>query len=515
MSKTADMTSPAKGLGLFEVDTKQSVAMIRDDILLTIFRGAADRKDVALQDKCVRLYEEWHPRGVMNKTDTTPINPTMLIGPPGHGKTTSFKVALIEVAKGLGLTYLENSQIEKQQLTKEGITRQHLCFVSQETAGVVSALEWAGLPTEDKVKSNVLADENGNPGERSAMGRLFDARLLALEESAGGVLLLDDFLNASPQIQNVGLSISEEKRFGRLSLDNAYVGLTGNMGAIDGTHTTRMSSALRNRCEVYYIEDHWQNFVQRAHTDPKYRDEVGLVGVDGYLERASQNFTSMPDTKKMGGYNTPRSWVKYINAARRIVDAHGGRAHMAEAIPALSRKAYALLGPEVGHDLRIYLSSLADLADPLARQVIYEGKLDTETLGKKFKEGYSAQEHHFAYQYANALADYTAQKVIKDNGKLDEAVARFTIGISPLTGPAFTHGMNVFKQRLANHVEDLSEKLKDGERQLSFDACAKITQIVSSNSNITGRQIQDMVDALSDWDKMKAMPGTGSRARKK
>lgn len=508
MSK--DMNSPAKGLDLFEVDTKQSVAMLRDDILLTIFRGAKEKNDAELMDKCERLYEEWHPRGVMNKTDTTPINPTMLIGPPGHGKTTSFKVALQEVAKGLGLIYLENSQIEKQQQTEEGITRKHLCFVSQETAGVVSALEWAGLPTEDKVKSNTHAD-----GERSAMGRLFDARLLALEESAGGVLLLDDFLNASPQIQNVGLSISEEKRFGRLSLDNAYVGLTGNMGAIDGTHTTRISSALRNRCEVYYIEDHWQNFVQRAHTDPKYRDEVGLVGVDGYLERASQNFTAMPDSKKMGGYATPRSWVKYINAARRIVDAHGGRAYMADAIPALSRKAYALLGPQVGHDLTIYLRSLADLADPLARQVIYEGKLDTETLGKKFNEGYSAQEHHFAYQYANALADYTAQKVLKDKGKLDEAVARFTIGISPLKGPAFTHGMNVFKQRLANHVEELSEKIKDGERQLSFDACAKITQIVSANPNVTGRQVQDMVDALSDWDKMRTLPGTGTRARKK
>lgn len=508
MSK--DMNSPAKGLDLFEVDTKQSVAMLRDDILLTIFRGAKEKNDAELMDKCERLYEEWHPRGVMNKADTTPINPTMLIGPPGHGKTTSFKVALQEVAKGLGLIYLENSQIEKQQQTEEGITRKHLCFVSQETAGVVSALEWAGLPTEDKVKSNTHAD-----GERSAMGRLFDARLLALEESAGGVLLLDDFLNASPQIQNVGLSISEEKRFGRLSLDNAYVGLTGNMGAIDGTHTTRISSALRNRCEVYYIEDHWQNFVQRAHTDPKYRDEVGLVGVDGYLERASQNFTAMPDSKKMGGYATPRSWVKYINAARRIVDAHGGRAYMADAIPALSRKAYALLGPQVGHDLTIYLRSLADLADPLARQVIYEGKLDTETLGKKFNEGYSAQEHHFAYQYANALADYTAQKVLKDKGKLDEAVARFTIGISPLKGPAFTHGMNVFKQRLANHVEELSEKIKDGERQLSFDACAKITQIVSANPNVTGRQVQDMVDALSDWDKMRTLPGTGTRARKK
>lgn len=503
-------TSPAKALDLLEVDTKQSVNMLRDDILMTIFRGARKRNDAALMDKCIRLYSEWHPRGVMNTEDTTPINPTMLIGPPGHGKTTSFKVALQEVAKGLGMICLENSQIEEQQQTAEGITRNHLCFVSQETAGVVSALEWAGLPSEDKVKSNV--DKNG---ERSAMGRLFDARLLALEESGGGVMLLDDFLNASPQIQNVGLSISEEKRFGRLSLDNAYIGLTGNMGAIDGTHTTRISSALRNRCEVYYIEDNWQNFLQRAHTDPKYRDEVGLVGVDGYLERASHNFTSMPDNKKMGGYNTPRSWVKYINAARRIVDSYGGRAYMSEAIPALSRKAYALLGPTVGHDLTIFLRSLADLADPLARQVIYEGKLDTETLGKKFNEGYSADEHHFAYQYANALADYTAQKVVKDKGKLDEAVERFTIGISALRGPAFTHGMNVFKQRLANHVESLSEKIKDGERQLSFDACAKITQIVSSNPKVSAKQIQDMVDALSDWDKMKPMAGVGTRARKK
>lgn len=508
--KNKNIDSLAKSLELVEVDTRDSVNMLRDDILMSVLRGALTRNDNELVEKCERLYHDWYPRGILDKEDQTPVDATLLIGPPGHGKTTSFKVALKEVADGLGLTYLENAQINRQQQTEEGITRNHLCFVSQETAGIVSSLEWAGLPSEDKIKSNTHAD-----GERAAMGRLFDARLLALEESAGGVLLLDDFLNASPQIQNVGLSISEEKRFGSLSLDNACVGLTGNMGSVDGTHTTRASTALRNRCKIFFIQDHWKNFLSRAHSDPRYRDEVGLAGVDGFLERRSQNFFSEPDPKMMGGYNTPRSWMKYLNEARRTINRYGGRANMSDALPALGRLARSLLGPQVGYDLTVYMRSLADLADPLARKVIREGTLDTEMLAKKFKDGYSADEHHFAYQYANALADYTAQKVIEDKGDLKVAVERFTVGMSPLNGSSFTHGMNVFKQRLANHVESLSEKVKDGERSLSFDACAKITAIVSESPLVNARQIQDMVDALSDWDKMKSLPSTPVRRQKK
>lgn len=526
MSKNAINDNIAAGLELEEVDTKASVAMIRDDILLTVLRGALSRheeakaagkddearREAALVEKCERAYKQWYPRGVLDKEDDTPIDSTMLIGPPGHGKTTSFKVALREVGKALGLKVLENGEIEAQ-LNKGGVTREHLCFVSQETAGVVSALEWAGLPAEEKIQSTTKEE-----GERAAMGRLFDARILALEESAGGVLLLDDFLNANPQIQNVGLSIAEEKRFGRLALSNALVGLTGNMGAIDGTHTTRISAALRNRCKTFFIQDHWQNFVSRIQVDPKYRDEVGLAGVDGFLERHSHEFFSMPNPKMMGGYNTPRSWMKYLNESRRIINKFGGRAHMAEAIPELRRAARSLLGPSVGHAVATYMRSMADLADPLARGVIRDGKLDTETLAKKFQDGYSADQLHFAYQYANALADYTAQKVIEDKGDLKTAVERFTVGLSPLTGSSFTHGINVFKQRLANHVEELSETVQStGDRSLNFQALSKITEIVSSSTLVNSKQIKDMIDALSDWDKMnmKAVTGTATRARKK
>lgn len=512
MSKNAAFNneSLAQSQELVEIDTRESVAMLRDDILLSIMRGAIAREDTELVERCERAYREWYPRSKLDRNDTTPINATLLIGPPGHGKTTSFKVALKEVADKLGLNLLINSEIEAKQNSEEGITRRDLCFVTQETAGIVSSLEWAGLPSEDKVKSKTHPS-----GERSAMGRLFDARLLALEESAGGVLLLDDFLNASPQIQNVGLSISEEKRFGRLSLNNAYVGLTGNMGSLDGTHTTRPSTALRNRCKIYFIQDHWKNFVQRVQTDPKYRDETGLVGVDGFLERRSQDFFSMPDPKMMGGYNTPRSWMKYIDEARRIVNKHGGREFMKDALPELNRLARSLLGPHVGHQLTIYMRSLADLADPLARKVIHDGVLDTEMLAKKFKDGYSADEHHFAYQYANALADYTAQRVIADKGDLKVAVERFTVGLSPMTGSAFTHGINVFKQRLANQVESLSESIGNtGERQLTFEALTKITEIMSQSTLINARQTQDMINALADWDKVKAMPQTAARARK-
>lgn len=495
-----DAQSVAKGLGLEEIDTEIAVRNVAHDILLTLHRTSSKAK----QAKIEQLYKEWYPHGIFHD-DGAGINSVCLIGPPGQGKTTAFKVAAKEVAKGLGMRYLENGDIDKI-LEEEGkITDNDFVFVSQETAGVVSSLEWAGLPTS-KIQGK---DKQGN--DRKVMGRLYSSRLQAIADAGAGLLLLDDFLNASPSIQNVGLSLTEEKRYGDLSLANAYIGLTGNMGSIDGTNTSKMSSALRNRCQVYFTQDKLQNFVKRVQTDPRYRDEVGDAGVCGFLERHSQYFASMPDPKQMGGYNTPRSWDKFIAEARRVIYANGGRQHAVRGLTDIRRKASSLLGAEVSHQYTTYLRSMMDMADPLARQVIMEGKLDRDSLQKKFKEGYSANEQHFAYQYALALADYAAMKITKDEGKLKEAVTRFALGITALDGSSFTFGMNNFKSKLANQIETLSEKSADGNRELTTKVKVEIAKLVADHPQCTKEQIRDMVDALSNTDKLGGMSARRQR----
>lgn len=498
MAEKKNAQDVAKGYGLEEIDTEIAVQHIAHDILITLHRTA----DAGRKAKIEALYKEWYPNGKFHD-DGSPINSVLLLGPPGQGKTTAFKVAAKQVAKGLGMRYLENGDIDAA-IEAGKVTDNDFVFVSQETAGVVSSLEWAGLPTAKVTKA-----PNGE--DRKVMGRLYSQRLQAIADAGGGLLLLDDFMNASPSIQNVGLSLTEEKRYGDLSLGKAYVGLTGNMGSVDGTHTTKTSAALRNRCQIYFTQDKLQNFVKRVQSDPRYRDEVGDVGVCGFLERYNQYFASMPDAKQMGGYNTPRSWDKFIAEARRAVYAQGGRQGALRALRVIQSKAASLLGHEVAHQYTTYLRSMMDLADPLARQVIMEGKVDKEQMAKKFKEGYSANEQHFAYQYALALSEYAAIKIVQDDGKLDETVSRFASGLTVLEGSSFTFGINAFKSKLANQIENLSDKRPDGTRELNEKSKIAIAKIIASHPQCTKDQIKDMVDALSNTDKTSGMKSNRTR----
>lgn len=503
MAEKKNAQDVAKGYGLEELDTEGAVQMIAHDILITMHRAASESNNKKRVAQIENVYKEWYPQGKFHD-DGSPINSVLLMGPPGQGKTTAFKVAAKQVAQALGMNYLENGAIDAKMEETGGITDNDFVFVSQETAGVVSSLEWAGLPT-----SKIQLDPQGK--ERKVMGRLYSTRLQAIADAGGGLLLLDDFMNASPSIQNVGLSLTEEKRYGDLSLSKAYVGLTGNMGSVDGTHTTKISAALRNRCQIFFTQDKFQNFVKRVNADPRYRDEVGDVGVCGFLERYQQYFASMPDPKLMGGYNTPRSWDKFIAEARRAVYTQGGRQGALRALKTIQSKAASLLGHEVAHQYTTYLRSMMDLADPLARDVILHGKLDKDTLKKKFNEGYSASEQHFAYQYALALADYSAIKIVNDKGDLKEAVTRFAMGLTVLDGSSFTFGINAFKSKLANQFESLSDKRPDGTRELNEKSKIEIAKIVAAHPQCTKQQIQNMVDALSNTDKTSGMKSSRSR----
>lgn len=507
MSNNKDIKELAKSLGLEEVDTEVAVKDIARDILFTMHRDAVKVKNKSMQKKIESLYSEWYPRGVFHD-DETPISSILLIGPPGQGKTTAFKVAGKLVADGLGMNYLENGQID-EKIEAGGIDDNDFLFITQETAGVISAIEWAGLPTA-KVQGK---DSAGN--DVKVMGRLYSPRLAAIRNSGGSVLLLDDFMNAAPSIQNVGLSLTEEKRYGDLSLTSAYIGLTGNMGSIDGTHTTKVSSAIRNRCQPFFTQDIIHNYVKRVQQDPRYRDEVGDVGVTGFLERFSQYFASLPNPKEMGGYNTPRSWDKALADFRRAVYSVGGRKYATAALPEIRRKAASYLGHEVAHQYSTYLRSMMDMADPLARQLILEGKLDQDALKKKFDEGYSANEQDFAYQYSLALAEYTAIKVTEDKGKLKEAVERFAIGMTALDGASFVFGINAFKSKLASTHESLSEKSLDGTRDLTQKVKIEIGKIIAASPDCTQEQCDDMIDALSNSDKLGVKGPRRSTRRKR
>lgn len=442
----------------------------------------------AMNAKIESAYKEW--TGQNWREDREKVLSTFLIGPPGHGKTTAFKQASRKVASALGLIYLENPTEEVR------VTKEHFLFTSLEFSAENSKMELGGIPAKKTVDGVEY------------MARLTQYRLATLKNASGGLLLLDDFSNASQNIQNLGLSLTDEKRYQGLNLQGIYIGLTGNMGALDGTNTSRVSSALRGRCEIYFTQDKLANFTHRARL--KYRDDLGDAGFIGFLNKNEDYFAVVPDPKQSGGYPAPRTLDHAIGEVRRLVYDNGGRGTgELKAMDKIIRKVSAIIGMDAGHQYGIYLTSLMNSADPLARKIIFEGKLDEKSLQQAYDNGFSANSQYFGYQYALALAEYAVNRIAKneenesDDKVLEETCKRFMSGLIPLEGANLGFAVDNFKLGLALKREDWS-KASTNERSLNTDIKTKICQAFTKVPGFSKDLQQTVVDAITDADKYEA-----------
>lgn len=449
MSQTATPTQLAASLGLREVDTDRVINMIANDTLLLMHRANASP---AMKKKIEKVWKDWHPNGTW-EDDKEQVTSVLLVGPPGHGKTTAFKEASKKVALALGMKFLENADLDGVEVIDP---EKHFVFVSQEAAGVVSALEWLGLPTKDRLKDAEKVED-----QSVVMGRLYSARLVKAQRACGACILLDDFLNAQPGIQNVGLPLSEEHRFNDLNLTHCYIGLTGNLGAQDGTTTNGISAALRNRTRILFVQDKLPSFIQRA--TERYRDQIGDAAILSFLGRHDECFTEWPDPTKKGGYATPRSWDKFTVQARRTVREHGS---LQMAMADLPLHAHSLLGPVVASKYEAYMNAYIKSADPIARDIIMNGKYNRETMEKRAAEALSGPGQSFFYQLGTALSDYAAKKVLLD-GDHKVAMARLVDGLMLIQDQSSMNmALDNFKRVLAIKSENLSYQSDDKNREL-------------------------------------------------
>ena len=510
-AKEQNLSQLAIDLGLRETDTTTAIDRIAYDLLY-----AMDGKSPKIDAEIKRVFKEWSGSDWFKENDA--VTAQLLVGPPGHGKTTAFKEAGKKVAKALGMRYLENADLDtvplhdeyeknalgeiiknadgNPKIIKRGIDpEKDFVLVTQEAAGVVSALEWLGLPRAIKLGHGV-----------EAMGRLYSERLLKAQKAGGSIILLDDFLNASPSIQNVGLSLAEERRFNDLNLTNSLIGLTGNLGAHDGTNTSRLSTALRNRCRIFFIQDKLDDFVYRAQT--RWTDQFGDVATLGFLRRSNEHFAKLPNLKQVGGFPSPRSWDKVIIANRRAVIRAGGS--LAHALKDMIDEASSLLGLEVGQAYTAYMNAYIKSADPLARAAIMDGKFDRKDFKKQMENNMSGDHQYFAYQFAMAASDYAANKIAMDGGKLDVALPRFVDAVLSLDGPNFNLAIDNFKRGLANKVESLStmQSSKRGARlgrEITMDIKQKISNAFVGHPECTTENRTNVIDVLSDSDKYQSV----------
>lgn len=510
----------ANKLQLPLAQTDDLVQSVANDILRSMWRYPEFKKsdkgldeeiplskeDEQFNARIDSVHRDWNDGVAFPSYRRKKIRGVGLAGSPGHGKTTTIEVAAKRVATAMGMRYLSPDRLESVPL--EEIDGNSFAFVSEETAGLVSAMEMFGMPAE------------GRSGDTRFLARLFSLPLQKLMKAGGGVLLFDDFSNAIKQIQDTGLSLMDRRRNGELVLTKTYFAATGNLGGLDDTNATRMSSALRGRMRTYLVHDTVENFLARNLTDPLLQDSLSDVFVRPFFMRTKDRyFSKIPKKGEQGGYPSPRTWRDAIDDMRDCLHRHGGRSGIESARPELNSILQASVGLETAGAFNTFLEAVLVGAEPLASQLIETGKLDQDKLSKSFsQEGFRANDMFFAHQFVLALADHAINKIMRD-GSLDESIARFAKGLEVVKtqGMTFELGLEELQTRLLAQVAE-SKVLKgsgkgtlkisnvvnqeQGRRELTVEAGQLIGELLMDAIPVDKTMRDTIVRVFSDMNKM-------------
>lgn len=437
-----------------------------------------------LNKKIENLYEKWTFKKWNNNVNSK-LTYFMLMGPPGHGKTTVFRQAGKLVAKELGLIYKENPTVE------DFVDINSFVLYVNNLAGEVSKTGTAGLPRK-------VQDEEGN----EYTGLLPSYAMSALTKAGAGMLLLDDLANASSFIQNIALPLTNENSFNELKLDNVYIGITANLGAIDGTNTARMSSALRNRLKVAYTSDTVENFIYRTRTNENYFDDIGDFFVSDFLELnkdiddySNKMFYSMPDPSKLGGFSNPRSLDALIAELRRVVYDQGDLSEdeNKKVIESISK---SIVGNEIGADYYDYVDSIYTDAVPIIDKYFKGEDFDVRSFKEKLGDTVSSETKMFQFKFRKYLEKkirseaYKIEKIedVKEKEfsteKLFDKIAKIYHHLNDSMRASFSASLreNVFSGVPSFSMPHLISSSKEVlETEKAFNLIEKIKKIKNGN----------------------------------
>lgn len=482
----------AKSVDLPNKKTKQVVKLLYHDVLVSLYRMKPEEGDVETNKEMNRKIEQAYLKKYGKEFDPkvhakNKKLPLFLMGPPGQGKTASYIAAAKEVCADLGLNFVDHIEDSYRPSKKDFI------MVIQECAGENSAITFGGVPRAEEVEIN---------GEkRSVLKKALNYRFTVFEQVAGGVLLFDDAANAAQVIQNVLLPVAQNSTFQGLKIRNACIGFTGNLGALDGTYTTELSSALRTRVIPLFVTDTVHDFVNRAYE--YYNDSLGDMGVINFLKRNEKDFAVLPDPSAKSGFACSRSWDNLIQSIRSVVERNGGRGvGEQESLDEVRQLAKSMVGPAIGDKLVAYFDSMIQGADPIARKMIVDNNFDLSKFKEKYSSGASAQSMSFGYQFANACGDYAVNLIAESKDPketLPKIMERFGKAVLNLGDSEFAYALEHMKNKLATYVPTLSVVLKDETRNLQDDVRMTIAQTINNLEDCDKNKRDVLIRTITDF----------------
>ena len=483
-----------------KVKNAEKIAMMEEEVV-RINQFAQDKVEFNIQmnQKIAEVYTEKYGTYNPKVHDKNKNLPKFLMGPPGQGKTTAFIAAAKEVCADLGLRFVDHVSDDYEPKQNDFV------FVSQECAGENSAITFGGVPKAEEVTDAV--------GRKiSVLKKAINYRFTVFDMCAGGVLLFDDAANAPQVIQNVLLPVAQFGTFQGMKISNALIGFTGNLGSLDGTYTTDLSSALRTRVIPEFVTDNVKDFANRAYE--YYNDSLGDMGIINFLLRNEKDFSVLPDPSEKSGFACPRSWDNLIQEVRSVVEKNGGRGiGESESLEKIHQLAYSMVGPEIGQKLAGYYNSMIRGADPLAREFVLQNNPNMELLKKKYSNGASPEDISFGYQFATACGDY-AVNFISENANpdkaLEEGVKRFGTAVLQLNDSEFSFALEHLKNKLSAYITDFSQPTKDG-RELTGTVRSRIAHAINDLPDCGPGKRDILIKVITDYDKMQSTTAPGKK----
>jgi len=386
--------------------------------------------------------------------------PMILVGPPGHGKTAAIMEAARQTAELLGMNYIERPTMNQAEGRPIEETIMDFPVVVEEPGSGTTALNFGGAPSKDLAK---MADGS----EREVMKKIIKSDFSYLSSCLGGVLILDDCLNAPAPVQSIFMGLAQFGCVNDLNIGkHSLVTFTGNLGAaVDGSVANRVSTPLQGRTKKYYVENTLEDWLLYMR-EKTCEDPLGMAGLDAFFsEKPPTSFAEAPDINGANGgdvpqYATPRNWTNAYPEIRDWIETLNGLAakygyglsddelqgnaenmstyakKVHEATEELHQALVGIVGQKHADSVREFYRGYRMGAFQIAANVLETGefnRFDAElfarryrdfeisALGKAFKKGRvdehvpssAIEEKMFSYAYVTSLADQAATRAME------------------------------------------------------------------------------------------------------